>query len=123
MTGKMQLFVREYLKDFNATQAAIRAGYSKKTAASIGEENLRKPEIAKALDKAKSDILGDKDKIILENILFWEEMRRNPKSKDVDRIRASENLGRYAAMFTEKIEIVDITIGKPPTMDEAEFPE
>ncbi len=45
LTAKQQRFVDEYLKDLNATQAAIRAGYSKKSAASIGEENLRKPDI------------------------------------------------------------------------------
>jgi phage terminase small subunit len=39
-------FCREYVKDFNATQAAIRSGYSAKTAYSIGQENLKKPEIA-----------------------------------------------------------------------------
>lgn len=52
LTAKQQRFVDEYLKDLNATQAAIRAGYSKKTAASIGQENLTKPEIAKALKGA-----------------------------------------------------------------------
>jgi Terminase small subunit len=51
MTPKQERFCAEYLIDLNATQAAIRAGYSKKTAASIGEENLRKPEIqAKILE-------------------------------------------------------------------------
>ena len=52
LTAKQQRFVDEYLKDLNATQASIRAGYSKKTAASIGQENLTKPEIAKALKEA-----------------------------------------------------------------------
>ena len=42
-------FVNEYLVDFNATQAAIRAGYSEKSAYSIGWENLRKPEIIEVL--------------------------------------------------------------------------
>lgn len=42
-------FVNEYLVDFNATQAAIRAGYSEKSAYSIGWENLRKPEIVEAI--------------------------------------------------------------------------
>jgi phage terminase small subunit len=46
---KQSVFVLEYLKDFNATQAAIRAGYSKRTAYSIGQENLKKPEIAQAI--------------------------------------------------------------------------
>lgn len=50
MTPKQILFCEEYLKDFNATQAAIRAGYSKETAYSIGWENLRKPEIRNLID-------------------------------------------------------------------------
>jgi phage terminase small subunit len=46
LTDKQEAFCREYLLDLNATQAAIRAGYSEATAASIGHENLTKPEIA-----------------------------------------------------------------------------
>ncbi len=49
MSAKQQRFVEEYLVDHNATQAAIRAGYSPKTAYSIGHENLKKPEIAAAI--------------------------------------------------------------------------
>jgi phage terminase small subunit len=56
LTPKERLFVAEYLKDFNATQAAIRAGYSKKTARSIGYENLTKPHIQKALSQARNSI-------------------------------------------------------------------
>ncbi len=52
MTAKQRLFVAEYLKDLNATQAAIRAGYSEKTARQIGEENLSKPVIRKMIDEA-----------------------------------------------------------------------
>ena len=54
LTGKQQRFVDEYLIDMNATQSAIRAGYSAKTAHSIGEENLRKPAVASALNEALS---------------------------------------------------------------------
>jgi phage terminase small subunit len=50
LTGRQRAFVLEYGKDFNATQAAIRAGYSAKTAYSIGWENLRKPEIQIAIE-------------------------------------------------------------------------
>lgn len=53
LTPKQQRFVDEYLVDLNATQACIRAGYSKKTAYSMGEENLRKPEIKKAIEQAQ----------------------------------------------------------------------
>jgi phage terminase small subunit len=45
LTDKQIRFCEEYLIDLNATQAAIRAGYSEKTAGSIGDENLKKPEI------------------------------------------------------------------------------
>lgn len=46
LTNKQTAFIEAYLVSFNATQAAIEAGYSPKTAYSIGWENLRKPEIA-----------------------------------------------------------------------------
>ena len=55
MTPKQEAFVREYLIDLNATQAAIRAGYSEATAYSIGQENLNKPEIAAAINEAQAD--------------------------------------------------------------------
>jgi phage terminase small subunit len=49
LTGKQQAFVDEYLKTRNATQAALEAGYSPKSACAIGWENLRKPEIGEAI--------------------------------------------------------------------------
>lgn len=54
LTPKQQRFVEEYLIDLNATQAAIRAGYSEKTAYSVGHENLKKPEIQKAIEEAQN---------------------------------------------------------------------
>ncbi len=45
LTDRQERFCREYIIDYNATEAAIRAGYSKKTAYSIGSENLKKPEL------------------------------------------------------------------------------
>jgi len=52
LKGKQKRFVEEYLIDLNATQAAIRAGYSERTAESIGLENLGKPRIAAAVQAA-----------------------------------------------------------------------
>lgn len=52
LTPKQQRFVEEYLIDLNATQAAIRAGYSEKSAQEIGAENLSKPMVAKAIQEA-----------------------------------------------------------------------
>ena len=73
MTPKQQLFILEYRKDLNATQAAIRAGYSKKTAANIGEENLRKPQIQAAIALATAAQLERAD---LSAARTLEEMRR-----------------------------------------------
>lgn len=55
LTPKQQRFVDEYLIDGNGTQAAIRAGYSEKTAYSIANENLSKPEIAAAIQSAMDE--------------------------------------------------------------------
>lgn len=52
LTPKQELFVQEYLIDLNATQAAIRAGYSVKTAGVIAAENLKKPSIRARIDAA-----------------------------------------------------------------------
>ena len=51
LNPKQKLFVKEYLASKNATQAAIAAGYSKKTARFIGAENLTKPNVAAAIQK------------------------------------------------------------------------
>ena len=55
MTKKQKRFIEEYLIDLNATQAAIRAGYSSDTAYSIGNENMKKPEIKACIDKAMAE--------------------------------------------------------------------
>lgn len=54
LTAKQALFVTEYLVDLNATQAAIRSGYSAKTARSVGAENLTKPAVASAIAAAQT---------------------------------------------------------------------
>lgn len=54
LTDKQQRFVDEYLIDLNATQAAIRAGYSEKTADSIGLQLLRKTQVAEAIEEAQN---------------------------------------------------------------------
>ena len=55
LTKKQKRFVEEYLIDLNATQAAIRAGYSPDTAQQMGSENLSKPVIKNAIDKALAE--------------------------------------------------------------------
>lgn len=68
LTGKQLRFVDEYLVDLNATQAAIRAGYSEKTAYSVGHENLSKPEISQAIETKRAE-LAAKTGITQERVL------------------------------------------------------
>ena len=56
LTRKQQVFIDEYLKCFNASEAARRAGYSEKTAYSIGQENLNKPELKAIIDARLAEI-------------------------------------------------------------------
>lgn len=70
LTDKQEAFVHEYLIDLNATQAAIRAGYSVKTADVIGCENLTKPNIQQAIAERmaeRSRRTGvNQDRVVLE---------------------------------------------------------
>lgn len=68
-TKKQAAFVLEYQRDFNATQAAIRAGYSKKTAGQIGEALLKKVEISNAI-KDKIDKRAEKTELSIERCLL-----------------------------------------------------
>jgi phage terminase small subunit len=74
MTPKQERFVEEYLIDLNATQAAIRAGYSAKTAAEIGRQNLIKLEekiaVAKSLRSFRTQVTADRVLQELARIAF-----------------------------------------------------
>lgn len=56
LTDKQKIFCREYIIDWNATRAAIVAGYSEKTASEVAYENLRKPQIEKYIEKIRADL-------------------------------------------------------------------
>lgn len=53
---KQERFCQEYIADQNGTQAAIRAGYSKRSARSIAAENLTKPDILKRIEELQEDL-------------------------------------------------------------------
>lgn len=69
ITAKQERFVDEYLVDLNATQAAIRAGYSKKTARQVGAENLTKPVIADLIAKRQHE-RGERTRITADRVLL-----------------------------------------------------
>ena len=68
LTAKQGRFVEEYLVDLNATQAAIRAGYSERTARAMGAENLTKPDIQSAIQEAMGD-RADRTEITADRVL------------------------------------------------------
>ena len=68
LTPKQERFVQEYLIDLNATQAAIRAGYSPQTARAIGAENLTKPDIQQAITEAQG-AMAEKVEVTREEII------------------------------------------------------
>lgn len=108
MTHKQLKFITEYTKDFNATQAAIRAGYSKKSAYSIGQELLKNPEIKNAMSECRNGMIADRN----ERLKFWTDIMRDESQELKHRLRASELLGKAQADFTEKVEMK----AKPQTL-------
>lgn len=70
LTAKQKEFCKEYVKDLNATQAALRAGYSEKTAYSVGSENLRKPELKSEIQRLLQEkhLGADETKSIISTI-------------------------------------------------------
>jgi phage terminase small subunit len=107
LTAKQELFCKEYLVDLNATQAAIRAGYSEKTAHAIGQENLRKPTIQEYIKK-HTEKRAQKVNLTVENVLQDILDTRDSAEKLErlsERLKANEMLGKYLKMFTDKVDI------------------
>lgn len=65
LSNKQRVFVEEYLRTWNATEAARRAGYSEKTAYSIGQENLKKPEVKAAIEARIAEKAMSADEVLL----------------------------------------------------------
>lgn len=103
LTAKQELFAKEYLVDLNATQAAIRAGYSEKTAKEIGCENLTKPNIQEyikeAMNKRSQKVEIDAD-YVLRGI---KDIADNDEEQSKDRLKAYELMGKHLKLFTENI--------------------
>jgi hypothetical protein len=107
MTPKQERFVQEYLIDLNATQAAIRAGYKEKRADAIGYENLRKPEIKKAVSALQAK-RAEKAEVTQEYILkrlIIEAERDEEGSSHGARVNALGLLGKHLGMFTDKLQV------------------
>ena len=129
LTPKQELFCLEYIVDLNATQAAIRAGYSKKTAKEMGYENLTKPHIstriagladirAKRAEKSADDVIKELESVgfyRIGDIVEWNEsgtpsrtgasspVRRGPMSSPSDFSGASApHLRKYSPVSAKR---------------------
>jgi len=124
MTAKQKRFCEEYLVDCNATQAAIRTGYSKKTARAVGQRLLTNVDIKKyieqQLQKLKTEKIADAQEVLeyLTSVMRGEQKEQvalltgegvqDLVQKDVsakDRLKAAELIGKRYALFTEKVEL------------------
>lgn len=112
LTPKQKAFCDYYIECANATEAAIRAGYSKKTAKVIGAENLTKPYLSQYIDERLKQI-EDKRIAKAEEVLqyFTRVMRGEEKDQFgldatiTDRNKAAEMLGKRYRLFTENINV------------------
>lgn len=143
LTPKQERFVAEYLIDLNATQAAIRAGYSQKTAGQIGEQNLKKLEIAEAVNAAmakRADRNGVTQDEVISGLRELRDMAMGKKPMRVTEILrvsgkppktieldvkvfeaaaakgALELLGKHIGMFKEKVELTGANGGPVETV-------
>ncbi len=103
LTPKQEKFCNEYLVDLNATQAAIRAGYSKKTAKEGGYENLTKPHIKARVAQLQHKV-EEKFEIRLEDVLKRIE-KTGLDEEHKDQLKANDLLVKHLGGYTEKLEI------------------
>lgn len=131
LNTRQHLFVTEYLVDLNATQAAIRAGYSKKTAGALGERLLKKVEVAAevqaAMDRRAKRVEVTADYVLTTIVDTIERCRQNVEPVFEGRgdqrmptgeftfdsgavLKGCELLGKHLKLFTERHEVVaDVT--------------
>ena len=106
LTPKQQRFVDEYLIDLNATQSAIRAGYSPKTAEQQGFQLLKKTSVSEAIEQAQQErqkrTLVTQDDVIRG--LLTEAEWQGEGSSHGARVSAWAHLGKHLNMFTDKID-------------------
>lgn len=112
LTEKERIFADEYIKTTNATQSAIKAGYSEKTASSKGSQLLRKVKVRQyideVMDKRSENTIATADEVLqyLSRVMNGEE--KDAFGLDVsvaDRTKAAELLGKRHMLFTDKVKL------------------
>lgn len=104
LSVKQRRFVETY--DGNATAAAIAAGYSPKTARSVGQENLTKPDIAKAIKDRENKRMESTILTREERQAFWSDIIRSEDEKNImAKLKASELLAKSEGDFLDRHEL------------------
>jgi phage terminase small subunit len=104
LSEKQKRFCDYYIISGNATEAAIKAGYSKKTAGVIGNENLKKPYIKSYIEQLNKSIKSDRIADMTEVKEFWSNTLRNGELDYKDRLKASEYIAKTNGAFLDKVE-------------------
>lgn len=104
LTEKQKRFVDYYIKTGNATEAAIKAGYSRHTARQMGAENLTKPYIVEAIAERNKQLEDERIAGMKEIKEFWTRVVRDENAAMGDRLKASEFIARTNAAFKERHE-------------------
>jgi phage terminase small subunit len=114
LTAKQECFVEEYLIDLNATQAAIRSGYSDKTAHAIGAENLSKPEISAAVSKAQAERSArtnvTQDYVLESIVSAMERCKQDDTFNAAGVFKGAELLGKHLGLFQGETKGVTVNL-------------
>lgn len=112
LTEKERIFADEYIKTTNATQSAIKAGYSEKTASSKGSQLLRKVKVRQyideVMDKRSKNTIATADEVLqyLSRVMNGEEKDAFGLDASIaDRTKAAELLGKRHMLFTDKVKL------------------
>lgn len=107
LTPKQEMFCKEYIIDLNATQAAIRSGYSDKTAGQIGEQNLKKLEIQERIAELSQKRM-EKVELTAANVLndiLDTRAAAASENNHTARLKANELLGKHLSLFTDNLKL------------------
>ena len=104
LTPKQQAFADYYIASGNATESAIKAGYSKKTAKQMGTENLSKPYLKQYIAEMSKKIQNERIADMQEVKEFWSNLMRDDETEKRDRLKASEYIAKTNGAFLDKVE-------------------
>ena len=93
------MFCREYLKDLNATQAAIRAGYSANTARQISSENLTKPYLLDRIAQLRKEQEKEEGKVSFEMVLDFFLDKSKDSEKDADQLNSMKEVAKLMGYY------------------------